>query len=119
MGLDGLGREVEGGATDEVGGTTVVLTGSIGCAGAVVLTTGTEVINGISVEVTTEERVTGMSGEEVVATGIEITSSGLSYVEVSGKIMSGRIVEVTGEGVVIITSTTSTGESIKGPTVGI
>jgi hypothetical protein len=115
--LDGLGREVEDGATDEVGGTTVVLTGSIGCACAVVLITGTEVITGISVEVTTEERVTGMSGTKVVATGIEITSSGC--VEVSGKIMSGRVVEVTGEEVVIITSATSTGESIKGPTVGI
>ena len=79
--LDGLGRETEGGATDEVVGVTLMLTGSIGCACAVVLITGTEVITGISVEVTTEERVTGMSGAEVVATGIEITSSGLSCVE--------------------------------------
>jgi hypothetical protein len=115
--LDGLGREVEDGTAGEMDGTTVVLTGSIDCACAVVLITGTEVINGISVEVTTEERVTGMSGAEVVATGIEITSSGC--VEVSGKIVSGRIVEVTGEEVVIIISATSTGESIKGPTVGI
>ncbi len=107
MVLDGPERKVEDGATDEVGGTTVVLTGSIGCACAVVLITGTEVINGISVEVTTEE-VTGMSGDGVVATGIEITGSELSCVEVSGKIMSGRIVEVTGEEVVIVTSATNT-----------
>jgi hypothetical protein len=52
--LGGLGREVVDGAADEVGGNTVVLTGSIGCACAVVLITGAEVINGISVEVTTE-----------------------------------------------------------------
>jgi hypothetical protein len=116
--LDGLGREIEGGTADEVSGTTVVLTGSIGCACAVVLITGTEVINGISVGVTTEE-VTGISGDRVVATGIEITGSELSCVEASGKIMSGRIVEATGGEVVVTTSTTSTGESIKGPTMGI
>jgi hypothetical protein len=116
--LDGLGREIEGGAADEVSGTTVVLTGSIGCACAVELITGTEVINGISVGATTEE-VTGISGDRVVATGIEITGSELRCVEASGKIMSGRIVEATGGEVVVTTSTTSTGESIKGPTMGI
>jgi hypothetical protein len=116
--LDGLGREIEGGTADEVIGITVVLTGSIGCACAVVLITGAEVITGISVEVTIEE-VTGMSREGAVATGIEITGSELICVEVSGKIMSGRIVEVTGGEVVIITSITSTGESISGSTIGI
>jgi hypothetical protein len=116
--LDGPEREVEDGATDEVGSTTVVLTGPIGCVCAVVLITGTEVINGISVGVTTEE-VTGISGDRVVATGIEITGSELRCVEASGKIMSGRIVEATGGEVVVTTSTTSTGESIKGPTMGI
>jgi hypothetical protein len=112
--LGGLGRETEGGTADEVIGTTVVLTGSIGCACAVVLITGAEVITGISVEVTIEE-VTGMSREGAVATGIEITGSDLICVEVSGKIMSGRIVEVTGGEVVIITSITST----CGSTIGI